>query len=83
MKKIKEIVVGGITGTGERISYPVDVFGETNATDEIFNGAGITPASQQPNRGDAAPSAAWPDSTFKPHFDASPTPPHGHGPDSD
>ena len=64
MRKIKEIVVGGITGTGERIGYQVDVFGETNATDEIFNGAGMTPASQQPNRGDAAPTAGWPDSTF-------------------
>jgi hypothetical protein len=40
--------LGGITGTGERIGYQVDVFGETNATDEIFNGAGMTPASQQP-----------------------------------
>jgi hypothetical protein len=82
MRKIKEITVGGITGTGETISYPVDVYGETYCSDEIFNASNITQSSQQPHRGDPAPTQQWPDSTFSPNFDITPKPP-GQGGNSD
>jgi hypothetical protein len=90
MRKIRQINVGGITGSGEQINYQVDVFGLPHASDEIFNGAGIAPANQQPFRGDDAPTHEWKDATFSPQdWDITPkhhvgtlTTQNNHGPGS-
>jgi hypothetical protein len=84
MRKIRQINVGGITGTGQRIDMPVDVYGETWASDEIFNASNITHGAQNPQRDDPEPTQQWPDATFSPQdWDVTPHPPRGHSDDTE